>query len=150
MDMDVEQFRENLRRFAGNPQYRKFVRTMATTGRGTGKFLYWQEKLWTRFTEEYPEFAELKYKDLEEALNLCYVHLEELQEDTVKAQYGRWKFPSDYVRSRDINFPYANKLFFGDLNAKPKSHIRTVTFCEECRKELIRWNARRKEKFGLE
>ena len=148
--MEVEKLRETLRRFAGNPQYRKFVRTMTTTGKGTGKFLYWQEKLWSRFSEENPEFADLKYGDLEDALNLCHVHLLELMEDEVRARYSRQDYPQGYLKARDIGFPYANMVSFGDPNAKPKTQIRKVTYCDECRKELTRWNARRKEKFGLE
>jgi len=150
MTTETEKLRNSLRRFAGNPQYRKFIKTMTTTGRGTGKFLYWQEKLWKRFMEEYPEFASLKYKELETAMNLCHLHLVELQHDEVEAHYNRSRLPRDYKKARDLNFPYANKVYFGDVTAKPKLPRRKVLFCGECRKELIRWNARRRDKFGLE
>lgn len=149
-NMEVEKFREALRRFAGNPQYRKFVRTMTTKVKGTGKLLYWQEKLWKRFSEEYPEFADYVPQQLEEALNLCHLHLLDLKQENVKAYYVRQTYPTDYIKSRDLRFPYGNMVFFGDSNAKPKTPHRNVAFCEECRKELIRWNARRKDKFGLE
>lgn len=147
---EIDKLRQALKRFSGNPQYRKFIKTINTTGRGTGQFLYWQEKLWKRFTGDYPEFSNYRYKDLEDAFKLCHLHLVELQSDEVPAHYQRQRPPREYSRARDLSFPFANQVHFGDVTAKPKPHRRAVLFCAACRKELLRWNSRRKEKFGLE
>ncbi len=73
---------------------------------------------------------------------VCPVHKQPLQEDTVPIAYGmpRWAKDMDLRRAMETEFPCANSRHFAGCVVKDpkKAH---VSYCPECRKDEAAWFA---------
>ena len=129
------EFTEELRTHLGDEKFRKFLLNLNDVCRYKKRLLWWQEKAWDQFLKEHPQYREIGYDEVREALQLCEVHLEPLHPDTVSAIYGSWRYPPDYIEAMINRFPHANLMFMGDSVDKQRWKNREVIYCQRCRDE---------------
>jgi hypothetical protein len=141
-----QQIADAFRGFVPDDRFRKFVRTLNTTGRSKRRLLAWQDALWKQFAATRTD-APRSFDEIADALRVCPVHLVRMSPEEVPIAYGLWHFSPEQVRALQDTFPFANYMVFGPDWHEPQA-TDVVPVCPACRQALDEWNARRKHPFG--
>lgn len=78
---------------------------------------------------------------LRELFGTCRVHQVALLEEQVPVRYGLFRFPADYLRAQEEQFPNAYSFVLGGCRVSPANPTtRKVSYCPECRAAEKAWH----------
>lgn len=124
--MEAAELRSRFRQFAGEDQYRKFVRALNRAGHTKERLLHWQEELWNAFVADSGASARDAH-EIFDIFRVCFVHDRELRPPTTNEPLVESQTPPGFREARGNLFPFAidNTWHCVDCQAARKHWIKT-------------------------
>jgi hypothetical protein len=104
--MDISDLRTLFHQFVGDDRYRNFVRTINLTCRKQNRLFYWQEQLWSEFTETNPHISQTA-EDIMDLFCICDVHNYPLRSPANDESLPAIRDTPEYEIAFESLFPFA-------------------------------------------
>jgi hypothetical protein len=138
--IDPEVVREVMRSAFGDVRYKNFVAELNGRCQSKNRLFYWQETMWNQVQTTLGIHV-TEFETISSLFRHCHVHGPELEKELVPVLYGTRQFTGSYIEALEAFFPYANNVALGPCWHEPPTE-REVFFCERCREEKAKWEAK--------